>query len=522
MFIFTAGLWLFIIATVILLILVIATWKYRGTNTGKAFQLLSLSAIIWLVGFSFETAANTLPLKIIFANLQFIGIASIPGIWLYLTISFQGKTRPLSFWLMLAVIPILSNLLIWTNPYHHWFRGTPTLDTSSAPFSILVNDYQFWFYSIHAPYGYLVILAALHMLARGISAMQPIYRMQMYILVTALVLPVLTDVLYVFGISPINYYNITPAVFSVSAAILALGLFRYQFLNIRPMAHELIIQHLQDGVIVLDHRNRIVDFNPAARKLAELDEAMIGKTPAELESKVLQFIGHAVGTEQKLSEFQNPDEHKPYLDIQVTRIKTPTGQFVGHTVSLRDITERVELFQKVQYNATIDDMTGALNRKQFYELCLQQVQQLRSLPNFDLTIILFDLDGFKRINDRYGHNVGDKALKLVAKKIRSTLRPTDIFGRIGGDEFAVIFTGADSHNAMQTAERLRSGIEKLRLSDKKQRVKLTSSFGLYTASNQTGKLPGLEEIINLADQAMYKAKRSGGNQIVISKQDRRR
>ena len=522
MFTFTAGLWLFIIATIILLILVIATWKYRGTNTGKAFQLLAISAIIWLVGFSFETAANTLQWKIIFANLQFSGIAFIPGIWLYLFMSFRGKTKPLSFWLMLAVIPILSNLITWTDPYHHWFRGTPTLDTTSAPFSVLVNDYQFWFYFIHAPYGYLVILASLYVMARGFSGMQPIFRMQMYMLVFALILPVLTDVLYVFGISPIAFYNITPAVFSVSAATVALGLFRFQFLNIRPMAHELIIQNLQDGVIVLDHKDRIVDFNPAARQLAKLDETMIGKTPPELESKILQFIGQAVSEGQKKSEFQDPDEQKPYLEIQISRIKTPPKQVIGHTISLRDITERVELFQKVQRNAMIDDMTGTLNRKYFYELCSKQIQQLQDRTDFELSIILFDLDGFKRINDRHGHNLGDKALKLVAKKVRGMLRPTDIFGRIGGDEFAVIFTGADSHNAMQTAERLRSGIETLRLTDKKQRVKLTSSFGLYTTSRRNGKLPVLEEIINLADQAMYKAKRSGGNQIVISKKDRRR
>lgn len=522
MFTFTAGLWLFIIATIILLLLVVATWKYRGTNTGNAFQLLAVSAIIWLVGFSFETAANTLQGKITFANLQFSGIAFIPCYWLYLSMSFRGKTRPLSFWLTLAIIPILSNLIAWTDPYHHWFRGTPTLDTTSAPFSILVNDYQFWFYFIHAPYGYLLILAALYVIARGFSGMQPIFRMQMYILVFALFLPVVTDVLYVFGISPIAYYNITPAVFSISAAILALGLFRFQFLNIRPMAHELIIQNLQDGVIVLDHKNRIVDFNPAAQYFAELDKTMIGKTPMELGSNILRFIGQAVNEGQKKSEFQNPDNQKSYMEIQVSCIKSPAKLGIGHTITLRDISERVELFQKVQRNAMIDDLTGALNRKQFYELCSMQFQQLHVNPDHSLTLILFDLDGFKQINDRYGHNVGDKALKLVAKKVRSLLRPTDIFGRIGGDEFAVIFTGSDSRNAMQTAERLRSGIEMLRLSDKKQRVKLTSSFGLYSAYSQTGRLPALEEIINLADQAMYKAKRSGGNQIVNSKKDRRR
>ena len=152
---FTPGLWLFIVAAIILAGLLGTTWKFRTTHTGRAFNMLIACALIWVVGFSFETAITTLQGKLFVANLQFVGLSFIPNAWLYLAFAYRGKPLPPRKLLLLAALPFLTNLVIWADPLLHWFRGSPVIDFTSAPFPVLVNDYQFWFYFIHAPSGYV-------------------------------------------------------------------------------------------------------------------------------------------------------------------------------------------------------------------------------------------------------------------------------------------------------------------------------------------------------------------------------
>lgn len=456
---FTAGLWIFVPAALILAGLIITTWQFRDSNTGKAFLLLAGSALLWVVGFVFETAASSLPFKLFFANLQFLGLCFIPVIWLYLIVSFRGGTRPARDWILLVSIPLMTNLVIWTDPLHHWFRGFPRIDSSSVPFPVLVNDYQSWFYFVHAPSGYLYILAAIFIMLRGLRKMQPIYRSQALLLLASLLLPVLTDLAYVFGYSPIKYYNLTPAVFSISAGIVAWDLFRYQLLDLRPIARDHIMESIQEGIIVLDQQDRIVDFNPTAERMARITAASVGKDLQELQSRLHQVIRDLDREGKTCTEIQIGENPILYYELLFSEIKTPTGHSIGRIITLRDNTDRAELFHRIEHAATHDDLTGTLNRQHFAELATREFQRQSYAGHIPVSMIMFDLDYFKQINDRYGHATGDEALIRVAQTCSHLLRPTDIFGRIGGDEFAAILPEASPHDAARAAERLRKGIE---------------------------------------------------------------
>ncbi len=510
---FTPGLWLFIIAAIILTGLMGATWQFRKTNTGKAFLLLVICALVWVVGFSFETAAGTLQGKVLFANLQFAGLSFIPSVWLYLAHSQRGRTRPTWIWVLLALLPLLTNVLIWTDPLHHWFRGSPSIDSTSAPFPVLVNDYQFWFYFIHAPSGYIYILAAVLVMTRGLRKEQAIYRNQTLLLLAALFLPVLTDLLYVLGYSPIKYYNITPAMFSVSAAIMAWDLFRFQLLDLRPMARDMIVENLQDGIIVLDHKNRIVDFNRAAERIAELSGAAIGKDPREMRIHLLEALDNRAAQDRSWTEIRVGENPTLYYELHASAIKDPTDQPIGRIITIRDNTERAELFHKIEYTATHDDLTTLLNRQQFSQLVDYELQRTAPSGNQGSSIIMFDLDGFKSINDQYGHAAGDRALIRVARKCQKLLRPTDLLGRIGGDEFAVFLSSTRPKDASRTAERIRKGIEAIKFSEGGETIKLSGSFGIHSTRNKDD---NFNQIIIKADKAMYRAKQLGGNCMVQS------
>ncbi|MBI5295754.1 MAG: diguanylate cyclase [Chloroflexi bacterium] len=508
---FTAGLWIFVPAALILAGLMISTWQFRDSDTGKAFLLLAGSALLWVAGFIFETAARSLPSKLFFANLQFLGLCFIPLVWLYLAVSYRGWTRPARDWFLPASVPLMTNLVIWTDPLHHWFRGAPHIDSTSAPFPVLVNDYQFWFYFIHAPWGYVCILAAVLILLYGFRKMLPIYRKQTLLLLAALSLPMVVDVTYVLGYSPIQSYNLTPAVFSLSAILVAWDLFRFQLFDLRPIARHLVMESIQEGILVLDQQERIIDLNPAAERMARITAASIGKDLQEMQAWLHQVI-HDLDREGKSwTEIQVGENPVLTYELHFSAIEHPSGRPIGRIITLRDNTERAELFHRIEHAATHDDLTGTLNRQRFAELATQEFQRPGRAEHHRVSMIMFDLDRFKQINDQYGHATGDEALIKVAQACPRLLRPSDIFGRIGGDEFAVILPDTSADDTARAAERLREGIEKLEFLAEGQHVWLTSSFGIYTLQN--GNEP-FNEVFKRVDKAMYRAKQSGGNRVV--------
>jgi diguanylate cyclase (GGDEF)-like protein len=155
--------------------------------------------------------------------------------------------------------------------------------------------------------------------------------------------------------------------------------------------------------------------------------------------------------------------------------------------------------------AMIDSLTQVDNRRLLTQLLKEEVNRAER-HNLPLSILLFDLDRFKHINDSFGHNTGDEVLQEVARQLRQAIRTSDPFGRWGGDEFLVLATNTDGKQAVELAERLRESLENCVFS---QAGKVTASFGITTY--QTGDSP--ETLIRRADMGLYKAKSGGRNRV---------
>lgn len=177
---------------------------------------------------------------------------------------------------------------------------------------------------------------------------------------------------------------------------------------------------------------------------------------------------------------------------------------------IHDVTKRIELEQEMKLLATTDALTGANNRHQFFSLGGVEVQRAKryELP---LTMLMLDIDYFKSINDTYGHAAGDVVLKAMAASVSSILRASDIFGRLGGEEFAAILPQTDIEEGAEVAERLRSTLAGLGVEVGDERVSFTVSVGVTRVD---GRDRTVEEVLNRADEALYKAKRMGRNRVV--------
>ena len=208
--------------------------------------------------------------------------------------------------------------------------------------------------------------------------------------------------------------------------------------------------------------------------------------------------------------------------IEVTSrqvLDSVTGEVKEYVSVLRDISERRQFEEKLSAQALTDGLTGLANRRSFDEsLDREWKRTLREGSQFSL--LLVDIDNFKTINDRYGHQVGDDYLRAISAALCSAVRAPDIVARYGGEEIAVILPSADSEAAVKTAERLRAAIEALRLTHEGNPVgggRVTVSIGAATAlAREGGTIRMPESLLQAADHALYKAKQGGRNRVATA------
>ena len=169
-----------------------------------------------------------------------------------------------------------------------------------------------------------------------------------------------------------------------------------------------------------------------------------------------------------------------------------------------------DLFQAVKEQAVTDSMTGLFNRRYFEEFIKKEAIRAER-QNQHFTVIGLDLDHLKQINDVYGHNYGDIAIKAIAEVLKNNARSIDIAARMGGEEFNLILPGVDSAGGLVAAERIRKAIEGVEL-DKIGHI--TASVGVATYLEHSD---DLDELLELTDQAMYESKRKGRNRVTLAK-----
>ncbi len=170
-----------------------------------------------------------------------------------------------------------------------------------------------------------------------------------------------------------------------------------------------------------------------------------------------------------------------------------------------------QLYAEVQRQAITDHLTGLYNRRGFFELGQRELARARRF-NHPLSVLLFDLDRFKQINDSYGHTIGDQVIYQIAERSRKNLRHIDVLGRYGGEEFAALLPETDLPTLYHVAERLRQAVAETPIQTERGPIPLTISIGLTMLTDD---IQDLAALLNRADAAMYAAKQMGGNYLAV-------
>jgi PAS domain S-box-containing protein len=340
---------------------IFSTWGQKIGSARFYYLAFQVCLLFWTVFFGIEIAFTSLDIKLIMVNIQFIGIEFLPVAWLGFVLNYVEHPpcikRLLPF---LTIVPITSQIVIWTNPLHHLFQGNPSLDFLSTDFNVVANDYQIWYFLVQMPVVYIIFLATLFMLFRAYRNSVGAYRYQIRLLLIATIIPLLVSLLYVFKISLIPHFNMTVLFFSLSGIILTINLFKHHFLDLMPVARSKLVENMRDGWIVLDEAGRFVDLNQNAQTIIGLDSnKLIGHKAS------LIFTGNPVLA--KCFEAQDSYQTELQLlvinatrtfDFQLTPLYTKNGRLNGRLAVIRDITRRVEM--EKERDKLIDELQDAL------------------------------------------------------------------------------------------------------------------------------------------------------------------
>jgi diguanylate cyclase len=199
-------------------------------------------------------------------------------------------------------------------------------------------------------------------------------------------------------------------------------------------------------------------------------------------------------------------QHLKAMSLELEQLRARVRQIKGQVAKLEE--EKQTLAGQLR----LDPLTGAANRLAIEERLRQEIARFKRYGR-PFSLLLFDLDRFKRINDTYGHGVGDKCLKEVVMLVQARVRASDLLGRFGGEEFVVILPETMATPARVLADKLRQAVEDTQFTVGGQRLPLTISVGVTTALASDTQA---REILDRADLAMYRAKEAGRNQVVLA------
>jgi diguanylate cyclase (GGDEF)-like protein/PAS domain S-box-containing protein len=280
-----------------------------------------------------------------------------------------------------------------------------------------------------------------------------------------------------------------------------------------------IVDGAGGGIAVVDAQLRPIIVNPAGQAILGLSAAVRGGevwtgldgalrtdgSRARMDADELPIARALRGQDSDHVELLMPREKGDvWLSVTGRPLRDDVGGVCGAIVTFNDITKLREAQASVAAMAMTDELTGLPNRRAFGQLLSRLVAEGQRGRNFALVMV--DIDHFKQINDSYGHPCGDRVLVVVGHKLARRVRRTDFAGRFGGEEFCILYTDVDESVALRLAEELRvsiSGIVDPR--------PVTASFGVCVSAG--AQRPNEEELIRMADTALYRAKHLGRNRV---------
>ncbi len=328
-------------------ILALACLSRRKSLGATPLAVLGLAVALWQVGYALELMGDNLSTKVFWAKFQYPGIAAIPSAWLAVTLHYTGR----SDWLtrrnvaLLAVVPVATVLLAWTNEAHGLIWSGMRLE-SSASLLWLVLDHGAWFWTFTA-YSYLVLLLGIALVSGELLHSPRAYWAQATALLLSAIVPWMANWSFAVGLTPVPYLDLTPVAFLFGLFVLIWALLYAGLFNILPIAKQLVVDNMSNGVMVLDAMGRLVDSNPAAQRIvAQITGGSVRNSVTQVWLDNQNFDAMSRAATNARLELSTGDAQQNHYEVEVLPIIDRRSQHAGSLVLFQDVTDRKQKDQE--------------------------------------------------------------------------------------------------------------------------------------------------------------------------------
>lgn len=501
-------------------------WR-RSSPGSFTLGLLLLSMTVWSGAYAMRLFNIPVEQQIFWFHVMYAGIIPLPNLFMAFILKITHNERWLNRRnrLLLLIPPALSLLLLWTNNFHHWFYES--IQARELDGHVMFEFVRGPGYFVNMAYSYAMVILALAVMFLSALRLGALFRSQYRLIFIGSVIPWASSIYNELNSAHLNGLDLTPVTFGITGILFAFAVLRARFMDLIPVARSMLIESMSDGVLMLDAKNRVVDFNPAMKKfLGDETTPILGRHVSELLGDWLEQSDALMDESQSQTEMRIPNDPSRSLDLRVTPLFDAYRQLNGRLIVFRDITERKDVEKQLRHanrrlqsqlieigtlqsqlreQAIRDPLTNLFNRR-YLEETLDRELSRAAREKYSMCIIMIDIDHFKHVNDNYGHEAGDVMLKAIAGGLAGLSRRGDFACRYGGDEFVVVLTNISLEVAYERAESLRISLNSLRVSYGLHTLSATFSMGFasYPTNGETH-----ESLLRAADKAMYAVKDAG-------------
>lgn len=321
------------LAAITSIVTVVASWRYYERTGGRAFGVLTAAVALWVLADLTGLLSRTLFQAMVAQRVTYFAISVVPVAWVVLAFRYVGRPEMVNRRrvALLCLVPAATLLVSLTNGSHHLLWRVHGISQDGV-MTTVVSTAGPWFW-VHTLYSYGLLAVGAGVFVDWSLQARDAYRPQSVAVLAAVALPWAANVAYVTGLVSAPA-DVTPLVFPLTCAFLWIGLFHYRFLDVVPVARDRVVEEMREGVVVLDDRDRVVDANPAARRLLRPDEIVGRHMDSVFNAESIDRFGDVVEGRGRIAV--DREDGRRHFEVRISPLSVDTGDRV---VIFHDVTE---------------------------------------------------------------------------------------------------------------------------------------------------------------------------------------
>ncbi len=497
-------------ATISSLVVCITAIHDQEKQKSAYFNLLAIATSCYMIGNLLEFTSYSDEAAIAGVKVAYLGIPFIPPLWYLCVREFCGvKIKNPLIVLGMMIIPLIISILSYTWESNHLLFSDFWYDSANHLSQIRFVEGPF--YIVKQSYLHLFSLLGFLTIWKNYKNGSKKIKSQIILFLISSLIPIFSTLTYFVDIDS-YIIDITPIALAYTMVLFFISIRKYGVQNFSAILKENIVDNLHEGVMLFDRDGSYMNSNKTAQDiLPQLKNTSVG---VDLNEMLLPFNRSALNKKNgEVIEFSKEfgSTIRTY-SISVSHVKFGKD-VIGYTLVIYNITPIKTLLSELELKAYTDPLTNIYNRGFLFEKTVYEIEKAKLAKN-TMSLIIFDLDFFKKINDAYGHPCGDYVLKTVAQIGLQNLRAADTLGRYGGEEFCALLLNTNIKGASVKAETLREKIAAHVFEYAGNVFRITASFGVAEINHEQPD-ESINAILERADVNLYKAKESGRNKVVF-------